>query len=292
MNAKDLTPDVFASLLPSLCSRETSADPDNWGPENPLWGHCAVVALVAQNLFGGEIVRASLEHVPALAHVRSHYWNRFGDHEIDFTWEQFGAEPPTGLIAEVRTRHYLMSNLDMRRRYQLLAWRLARAVHAGNPLFDDEIYRRCFLAALASPCQKMRFGCVMTRGAEIVYEGGNKIIEPMRRLCEPTCIRLTITSRTESMIGACGHAEEWALWDLVERGIPLKECQLYVAGTHMNGLPWLKTEPVHTCLRCSVQMHHAKIAGVNVPVIDGWRRISTEQALQTAIDYATKAKSV
>lgn len=82
--------ETFITLIRQAARKETSSDPENWTPENPLWGHCAVVALIAQDNFGGKIMRCSLEHLPQYAHLRSHYWNKFPNGtEIDFTHEQF-----------------------------------------------------------------------------------------------------------------------------------------------------------------------------------------------------------
>lgn len=135
----------------------------------------------------------------------------------------------------------------------------------------------------------MKFGCVITHNGEVVYEGCNKTIAPLQSLCEPRCIRFGIASRTESMIGACGHAEE-GMWDVIHRGIPISECELYVAGVYPDGLPWLKISAEHTCLRCAVQMHNARVKAVYVPVRDRWAGITTEKALETALAYAMQEK--
>ena len=289
---RELTPSKLKELLPVICDQETSQDSNGWTLENPLWGHCAVVSLVAQNLFGGELLRGSLMEVPGLEHMRSHYWNKLADGEIeDFTKPQFGANYPSGLKAEVRGRSYVLSYPETVKRYKLLAFRLAKAVSEGNPIFDDQFYQKCFYTALDSSCQKMKFGCVITHNGEIVYEGCNKTIEPLKSLCEPKCIRFSITSRTESMLGGCGHAEE-GLWEVVHRGIPVRECELYVAGLYANGLPWLKQAAEHTCLRCAVQMYNAHLKIIYVPVVDRWIGITPEQALDTARSYATKEKTV
>jgi len=289
---RELTPDKFKELLPIICDCETSQDSAGWTPKNPLWGHCAVVSLVAQNLFGGELLRASLTEVPGFEHVRSHYWNKLPDGSVDdFTKSQFGDNYPNGLKGEVRNRSYVLSYPETAKRYKLLALRLAKAVSERNPLFDEPTYQKCFYAALDSPCQKMKFGCVITHNNEIVYEGCNKIIEPLKSLCEPTCIRFSITSRIESMLGACGHAEE-GLWDVVNKGIPINECELYIAGLYVNGLPWLKQAAEHTCLRCAVQMYNAHLKTIYVSVVDRWVGITPEQALKTARSYATKEKTV
>lgn len=289
---KELTPSKLKELLPVICDRETSQDSSGWTPENPLWGHCAVVSLVAQNLFGGELLRGSLTEVPGFEHMRSHYWNKFADGDIeDFTKPQFGANYPNGLKAEVRERSYVLSYPETVKRYKLLALRLAKAVSEGNQIFNDQFYQKCFYAAMDSSCQKMKFGCVITHNGEIVYEGCNKTIEPLKSLCEPKCIRFSITSRTESMLGACGHAEE-GMWDVVHRGVPIHECELYIAGLYANGLPWLKQAAEHTCLRCAVQMYNAHLKTIYVPVVNQWIGITPEQALETARSYATKEKTV
>lgn len=286
---KTVTPEEFEKLLPRICGKETSSDPDGWTRKNPLWGHCAVVSLIAQDLFGGELFRASLEGTP-FAHMRSHYLNQLPTGKKDFTAPQFGEHYPEGLATEVRDRAYVLSYSPTVERYILLAMRVARSIQEGNALLHDPFYTRCFVAAMGSRCQKMRFGCVITRNDEVVYEGCNATIEPLRSMCDPKCMRFSITSRTESMLGACGHAEE-GMWEVVRQGIPLSECELYIAG--FNGiLPWMKTEPVHTCLRCAVQMYNAHLKEIYVPVVDHWVGISPEQALETARAYATQEKSL
>ncbi len=279
-------------VLPKICDKETSQDPNGWTPTNPLWGHCAVVSLVAQNLFGGNLLRASLQDTE-FAHMRSHYWNKLADgSEEDFTKPQFGEHYPQVLKAEPRDRSYVLQYIETAKRYKLLALRLAKTLNNDNPLFDDPIYRACFETALESECQKMKFGCVITHDSKIVYQGANKTIEALRSLCEQECIRFSIQSRTEQMLGACGHAEELGLWAVAKKKIPLDECELYIAGVHPNGLPWIKKEPEHTCLRCSTQMYNADVKKIFVPVVDKWIGITPKEALDTAIKYATKEKAV
>lgn len=294
MAIEKMTPDLFRTLLPQICDRETSADSKGWTTENPLYGHCAVVALLAQDVFGGSMFRASLEPFPEFAHMRSHYWNRLPDgSEIDFTEPQFFGRRPL-LVGELRVREKVLTAQypETVKRYKLLALRLAKIRSGGNPLFDDPIYQACFSAALDSPCQKMKFGCVIMHNGAVVYQGANKTIPGLRSLCEPKCIRHSIASRTESMLGACGHAEEWGIWNLVEKKLPLEECELYIAGFFPDGFPWIKKAKEHTCLRCSVQMHNAHLKVVHVPVVNRWESMTTEEALETARAYATQEKKV
>ncbi|WKZ28637.1 MAG: hypothetical protein QY323_03800 [Patescibacteria group bacterium] len=138
MKAAHLTPASFAALLPDVCIRETSADPDGWTAENPLWGHCAVVSAAAQKLFGGKLLRASLEALPAFAHMRSHYINELDDGtRHDFTRAQLGDADTSGLVFEERTREYVLSHQPTRERYLVLAGRLAAAVPVDDVDAED-----------------------------------------------------------------------------------------------------------------------------------------------------------
>ena len=49
----------FKKLVPKICCKETSADPEHWTCDNPTWGNCAEVALLVQELFGGVLIRKS-----------------------------------------------------------------------------------------------------------------------------------------------------------------------------------------------------------------------------------------
>ena len=278
----------FRQLLPFICDKETSLATDGWSADNPLQGHCAVVSLVAQNLFGGDLLRASLENTVFSA-MRSHYWNKLPDgSEVDFTKPQF-KDVVLSLEGAVRERSYVLSFPETKSRYQKLALRLAKQVQPQD-IVDDKIYEACFYAALDSPCQKLRFGCVAVRNGEIVADGCNKTIEPLKHLCEPACIRVGIQSRTESMIGACGHAEEFVIYSLVKKSIPLNGCDFFVAGVFPNGLPIPEDNTDYSCLRCGVQMYDAGVRSVAGPMNGVWVPLPMEQALKSAVAYALKQK--
>lgn len=283
--------DEFETILPKICSRETSTDPKGWSKDNPLQDHCAVVSLVANKLYGGIILRASLEGTP-YAKSRSHYKNRFSFGDKDFTVDQFKQGYPEGLYYEERIRKDLVSNPGTLSRYTQLTLNLAEYLEGENPLLKDDLYKRCIVHALMSPCQKMGFGAVLTRNNLVVAEAHNDTIDELAYMCNPECIRLNIKSRTESMLGACGHAEELVMKIARDNDIPLKECDLYVAGVKENGLPWIKKQPEHTCLRCSVQMYYAGLKSINVPVKDRWESLTPQEALRTAARYATQEKQI
>ncbi len=294
-----MTPEELRSLLRKSWSRETTADPEYWSPNYPAWGQCAVTALVVQDFFGGELLRTWVrlaDDNSGRPTQGSHYWNLLPDgKEADLTREQF----PKGTIVpkgELRTRTYVMSFAPARKRYSLLRLAVENLIQP-NPLFSDPIYQKCLEVSQASECQKMKFGCLVLYRQEckekLVAIATNKIIEPLRSFCDPECIRLKIQSRTESMLGACGHAEEWALWLTIGLGIPLSGCSFYIAGFNAkNSKPWLKKEKEHTCLRCAVQMHMAGVGKIYVPVVDHWEWLNSREALETSKAYALKEKKI
>lgn len=294
----------FKEILPLICDAETSADPSGWIPENPLWGHCAVVSVIAQNLFSGDIMRTpNLKRITGWNHINSsHYWNRLPDSRVeDFTAPQFGIVYPNITKIEVSSRNYILFDprtgkpREIVKRYKFLAWRLAKILNPDNPFFNDAIYRACFDAALDSSCQKFWVGTVVKDvkyNGGIIYTSANGVLSPLKSFCDPQCIRLSIQSRTESMIGACGHSEELAIWEMVRRRIPLSECEFYVAGFSPNFMLYSKKFPEFTCLRCAVQIYNAGLKTLYVPFEDKWVGISAQDCVKQAVAYATKEKVI
>lgn len=118
----------FLDKLRNIGAKDTSADPDGWTPENPLWGHCAVASLLAEDVFGGELVRASLKEHPKYAYLRSHFWNRLPDgSDIDFTTEQYPDLLFQNLVGDVRSRESVLESPDTQRRYALLQERFKKS---------------------------------------------------------------------------------------------------------------------------------------------------------------------
>ena len=121
--------DKSVQLLRKIISRGWSEDTaQTFDPAMPSRGQCAVTALVTQDWFGGDLLRA--EYVDGAA-KGSHYWNRLPDgQEIDITRDQF-LSPVFG-PAEVRTREYLLSYETTKRRYNSLR----RAIAASSEEFE------------------------------------------------------------------------------------------------------------------------------------------------------------
>jgi len=104
-------------------SRETSSDPQNWNPNNPAWGQCAVSSLIAHDYLGGEIVWGNA--ILPDGRTISHYFNLVKGQEKDFTRSQFpeGTIIPEGVPKTKgfpSTRDYVLSFPITQKRYELL----------------------------------------------------------------------------------------------------------------------------------------------------------------------------
>lgn len=160
------------------------------------------------------------------------------------------------------------------------------------------IYDSCIQAAEGSDCSKMKFGAVLVPSHPHLSGLGclascNRRMPPLAYLCEETCIRLSMPSRTDGLIGACAHAEERVLWAAKSLGYDLVGATLYVAGLRPEGPVW-RTERRWTCLRCAIAMWHSGIRKVMVPVTvpetnNGWYwgAILVPDAMRDAVDFAT-----
>ena len=116
----NINKETFLTILKQIVSSETSADPAHWSNENVLWGHCAVATLLAQDYFGGTLLRGSLEDTK-YKHLRSHYWNRLPNgEEVDFTSSQYTDISIKDLQGEERPRERVLSYPDTVRRYKIL----------------------------------------------------------------------------------------------------------------------------------------------------------------------------
>ena len=116
----------FRTILRRICDAKTSYCPKDWKPENPLYGHCTIVSLLAQDIYGGELLRVKLPPRDW------HWWNRLPNgKEVDFTREQYGSSCPAFSTPEVRQRKPLLAHsVRTARRYLLLKRRFLQALAA------------------------------------------------------------------------------------------------------------------------------------------------------------------
>ena len=76
--------DRLEKILNNLYSKETCYPEcrDQWNNDNKTLGHCAIVALLINDYFGGDICKIKVNDI-------SHYFNHINDKIIDFTASQF-----------------------------------------------------------------------------------------------------------------------------------------------------------------------------------------------------------
>jgi len=121
-------------ILEKCWTKETSLDSENWIPENPSWGQCAVTACVVNDYFGGKIVWAN---VNMSGQDISHYFNSIEGKEIDLTRKQFppGTVVPQGIDKTKNfptTRNYVLSYEKTVERYTLLKSRVEKEINEIN----------------------------------------------------------------------------------------------------------------------------------------------------------------
>ena len=154
---------------------------------------------------------------------------------------------------------------------------------------DQEIYDMCIEMAEKSPCQKRGFGSIAKLSDGAMFSAYNQPIHPAKHLCEGKCIRFDIASGADSLIGACGHSEELAIWGAISAGYKVRDSVLYVAGVSKpDNIPLVKADPHFYCTRCATLMHYAAVAGVNVWLHNKWHYLPTYAAYQTSLDYSLK----
>ncbi len=109
--------EFYRNIL-NICNKDTGSDLSNLVKDNPTYGHCAIVSVLAQELFGGVILRKSYTENGM---EYSHYLNKLSDNlKIDFTKDQFKGNIPDFLKTEERTKEKILLNSDTLRRYNLL----------------------------------------------------------------------------------------------------------------------------------------------------------------------------
>ena len=105
-------------LLENCYSKDTcySKVRDKWSRDNKTLGHCAIVALIVNDYFGGDIYKCYVNNL-------SHYYNVIDGKLYDLTEKQFG-ENVNYIDAKKIERDYLLNDNETNYRYKLLKMRL------------------------------------------------------------------------------------------------------------------------------------------------------------------------
>lgn len=144
--------------------------------------------------------------------------------------------------------------------------------------------------AIASPCQKRGFGCVLELNGEVIAITNNHDIDDISHLCKPKCIRFSMPSGSESMVGDCGHAEEHAIWETIRKLGSAKGAKLWILGVSKPDNAVLEN-PKFYCVRCATLMRYAGVEGVYCHSEGEWHWITTEEAYNHSLEYSTKGIS-
>ena len=113
--------DTFLAGLYSALSKAWSAQTaykGDWSPQTPTRNQCAVTALVVQTHLGGVLVRA--RYTTPTGESGTHYWNRVGEEEVDFTREQFPIGSTLEVLSNAVEPQTLLTNADTAARFALL----------------------------------------------------------------------------------------------------------------------------------------------------------------------------
>lgn len=90
-----MTDDLLTTIarLRESFAVNTSQLPDQWSRDRPSTGHCAVVSVILQAMYGGDIVRGETS-----AGV-IHYWNVIDGVTVDATRDQFNPRETISVLA-------------------------------------------------------------------------------------------------------------------------------------------------------------------------------------------------
>ena len=121
--------DRLKEILNTLYSKETCYPEciNQWNENNKTLGHCAIVALLLNDYFGGNICKVKVNNI-------SHYFNIIDDKIIDFTSDQFKNDKIDYSNHVIKTRKEILKNDDTKRRYELLKLKVKLS------LIDEKIH--------------------------------------------------------------------------------------------------------------------------------------------------------
>ena len=100
--------DKLETILNSLYSKETCYPEcrNQWNDDNKTLGHCAIVALIINDYFGGYICKIKVNNI-------SHYFNLIDGEIVDLTSEQFKINDISYANYVIKIREDVLMNEDL-----------------------------------------------------------------------------------------------------------------------------------------------------------------------------------
>lgn len=132
--------------------------------------------------------------------------------------------------------------------------------------------------ALLSDCAKLRFASAVVEidslrtcqfdaltPVKVWGWGVNRRVDELAHVCQPTCIREKMTSRTRPYVGACTHSEENAIWNTVHGAqktpaLPENNGWVAVMGITNDDAPLILPD-WWTCIRCATTVMLSGLEG-------------------------------
>ena len=160
-----------------------------------------------------------------------------------------------------------------------------------TPTLQLRLLDSCRRVAASSDCKKRRFGALAVHVVDAVEfrgvaEAANQQCAALAHLCAERCIRESIASRTDSMIGACLHAEERVIWEAIRGDSRPSALSIFVAGLDAEGELAEKSVSDFSCIRCATLFYLAGIRDINIWYQGQWWAIPPSEAMQQAVRYA------
>lgn len=117
-----MTIDLFEKTLLDIYSVDTCSPlcKDIWSKDNPTMGHCAIVAILFYDYFGGEIYKNEVDGIV-------HYFNLIDNKIIDITSSQFNKEIDYS-VKRKKEKDDILRIQETLYRYNLLKERLELAL--------------------------------------------------------------------------------------------------------------------------------------------------------------------
>ena len=127
-----MTLELLQKYLYTVYSKDTCypACKDSWNDKNPTLGHCAIVSLIVNDYFGGEIYKIKVDEI-------SHYFNLIDNNVVDFTSNQFNKKIDYNCKIK-KDRLQILQDEDTALRYKMLKIRL-------QLIIEDEDIHKCNL---------------------------------------------------------------------------------------------------------------------------------------------------
>lgn len=119
--------DKLKTILNSLYSKETCYPGcrNQWNDDNKTLGHCAIVALIINDYFGGYICKIKVDY---------HYFNLIDGEIVDLTSGQFKNNNISYSDYIIKTREDVLMDEDTKKRYEILKLKIKLC------LIDEKIH--------------------------------------------------------------------------------------------------------------------------------------------------------